>query len=140
MRKPGRVRPYLESLVLCDEIRFSGNTDGMPDGIHDLIRVRATLQTPPDASFPYCHPVLYLFLRVSGPASMVHGTIAMQREGDPSWAWELQFAEPIELWGFDKSAHHVVQLVDVEFPCAGVYWFRVRIDRNPVDEVRLLVE
>ena len=135
-----RVRPYLESIVLCDDVRHSGNTPGIPNGVYDLIHVRSTLQIPADATFPYRHPVLWLFLRLSGSAGVVSGRVALYRDGEAAPLWDHGIEGPIELWGFDKSAHHPTTLVDVEFPAAGVYWFRVRIGTHVVGEVRLLVE
>jgi len=101
-----RVRAYVESVVLCDEVRHSGNTPGIPDGVHDLIHVRSTLQIPADATFPYCHPVLWLFLRLCGPAGVVSGRVALHREGEAAALWDHRIEGPIELWGFEKSAHH----------------------------------
>lgn len=136
-----RVHPHLECLVLCDDVRHSGNTEGIPDGVFDLIHVRTTLQVPRDRSFPYCHPLLYLFLRLSGPAGVASGILTIELDGDPSLVVAGEIEGPIELWGFGSSAHHVAELVDLEFPRAGIYSFRVRLNRRPASgEVRLLVE
>jgi hypothetical protein len=139
-RHKGRVNPYVESIVLCDDVHDASNTEGMPDGVFDLIHVRTTLQIPSGAAFPYRHSALGLYLRLCGRAGVVSGRVALRREGVRRRLWEYDLPGPIELWGFNTSAHYFTTLTDVEFPVAGVYWFRVRIGKDVLDQARLLVE
>jgi hypothetical protein len=124
----GSVFARVHVLVICDEI------EELPDA-EDLITlsgVRTQIQAP---SFPYVHPLLCIYLQVTGHQGTASGHLLVVNEATQ----EEVFYRPIEefqLFGPLEIIPIWMRVWDCEFPEPGVYWFQVYLNGKLIQERR----
>jgi hypothetical protein len=113
------VLPRVHALIVCDE---AGPTTTNAD-VFDLHNVRTGIMA---AAFPYTHPLLAVFVQVSGQEGKAAARLALIRadaedDADPVVDTERE----IDLFGPLTVVQDVFWVESCVFPQPGLYYFQV---------------
>jgi hypothetical protein len=122
--------PRVHAMVLCDEIRRGS---GDPNTF-DLLGVRTQIEAP---DFPYKHPLLRVYMQVSGRQGSARCHLAVQ-QADTDTPLYGSGDKEIALQGPLSIVSVVWRIKDCVFPRPGLYYVQAYFGTKLLNE-RLLI-